>query len=293
MDNSIAPLFVPGHIERRREKALRLGLESLLVDLEDAVPRAEKERARQGAIQMVRSAPEACHVRINPLRSEDETVLTCGLEDLAAVVIPGLAGVIAPKVDTAGDVLALDAALVVAERAAGMTVGRLPLGALIESARGVVNVQEIATAGISRPLRLMFGLADLNADLGIDSSRDEQEGAAARAWIALVSRAARLQRPLDCGYFDVSDPDGLRASTLRGKALGYGGKGAIHPEQVATILEVYRPSEAAVINAHRIVDAAAAHSGQGDGAFLLDGRMIDRPVVLRAVEILDLARKTE
>lgn len=292
MDNSIAPLFLPAHIERRREKALQLGYECLLLDLEDAVPPAEKERARQGAAQMLRSAPDACHVRINPLRADGAQVSGCGFEDLAAVVSAELAGVIAPKVDSADDVQDLDAAIAAAERAAGLPVGRVPLGALIESARGVVNLSQIATATIARPLRLLFGLADLNADLGIDTTRDEQEGAVARAWIPLVSRAARLQRPLDCGFFDLSDPQGLRASALRGKALGYAGKGAIHPDQVAVILEAYRPPPETVARAQRIVEAAEAHASQGDGAFVLDGHMIDRPIILGAQEVLDLARRT-
>jgi citrate lyase beta subunit len=289
MNNTIAPLFVPGHMARLREKALALDLSALLVDLEDAVPGAEKEAARRGALELLRARPGACHVRINPLQVERGFGMSCGREDLAAVVQPGVAGIVAPKIDSAEALRAVDAALRQAELAAGLPVDSVRLGATVETALGCVNVADIARAGLRRPLQLMFGLGDLTTDLGVEWTRDETEAAVPRALIALASKAAKLAKPFDTVFTDVADEAGLRASTLRGKALGYGGKAAIHPKQVAAILDVYWPTETERAWSARVVEAAAERAERGEGAFLLEGRMIDDPIVARARELLAFA----
>lgn len=291
MNNSIAPLFVPGHVARLREKAASLGCSSLLVDIEDAVPGAEKEAARRGAVELMLERPGVCQVRINPLQMARGFGMGCGREDLAAVVRPGLAGIVAPKVDTVDALRAFDAALADAERDAGLPPGRIPLCATIETALGSVNVLDIARAGLSRPVRLSFGMGDLTTDLGIEWTRDEAEGSMPRAMIALASRAAGLARPVDTVFTDAADVEGLRASAQRGKALGYGSKAAIHPGQIAVILDVYRPTQAEQTWALRVVEAAAERSERGEGAFLLDGRMIDDPIVVRARDVLSLAQQ--
>jgi citrate lyase beta subunit len=291
MHNAIAPLFIPGHMARLREKALTLGLTALLIDLEDAVPGAEKAAAREGALEMLRRAPGACRVRINPLQVARGFGTGCGREDLAAVVRPGLAGIVAPKIDTAQALLEVDAALAEAERAAGLAPHSVPLGATVETALGSLNVLEIARAGLQRPLQLMFGMGDLTTDLGVEWTREEAEGAVPRAMIALAAKAAKLPKPFDTVFTNVADEEGLRASTRRGKSLGYGGKAAIHPKQVAAILEEYRPTEAEQAWAKRVVEAAAERAGRGESAFLLEGRMIDDPIVARAQDLLALARQ--
>ena len=293
MNNAIAPLFVPGHMARMREKALTLGLSAFLVDLEDAVPGAEKEAARRGALELLRQRPGACQVRINPLQVARGFGTGCGREDLSAIVRPGIAGVVAPKIDSAQALCDVDAALVRAELASGLPAHSVPLGVTVETALGSMNVLEIARTGLQRPMRLLFGMGDLTTDLGVDWTRDEAEGAVPRAMIALAARAAKLAPPFDTVFTDVDDEPGLRASTLRGKSLGYGGKAAIHPKQVAVILDVYRPSAAEQSWSRRVVEAAAERSGCGEGAFLLEGRMIDDPIVARARDVLELARQFE
>ncbi|VTU27320.1 Citrate lyase subunit beta [Variovorax sp. PBS-H4] len=289
MQNAIAPLFVPGHKERLRDKALTLGLTALLVDLEDAVPGAEKEAARRGARALLAQAPGVCQVRINPLQIARGFGTGCGREDLAAVVRSGIAGIVAPKIDTVDALRAVDAALVEAERSAGLAAHSVPLGVTIETALGSANVHGIAGARLTRPMRLLFGMGDLTTDLGVDWTRGEEEGALPRAMIALASRAAMLAKPFDTVFTDVADDEGLRASTRRGKSLGYGGKAAIHPKQVAAILAVYRPSQAEQAWARRVVEAATERAGRGDGAFLLENRMIDDPIVARAQDLLAFA----
>ena len=291
MNNALAPLFVPGHMARLRDKALTLGLSALLIDLEDAVPGAEKEAARHGALDLLRQLPGGCHIRINPLAVARGFGIGCGREDLAAVVRPGLVSIVAPKIDTADALREVDAELAAAERTAGLEKGSVALGVTIETALGSMNVMDIARAELQRPVRLLFGMGDLTTDLGVTWTREEAEAAVPRAMVALAARAAKLVKPLDTVFTDVADDEGLRASTLRGKSLGYGGKAAIHPKQIAVILDVYRPTEAEQIWSRRVVEAAQERTARGEGAFLLEGRMIDDPIVARAQEVLELAAR--
>jgi citrate lyase beta subunit len=283
----VAPLFVPAHVARLREKAETLGV-PLVLDLEDAVPAAEKETARHGAAELVGRLPGRCTVRINPVAVSRDFGVAAAADDLAAVVRPGLAGVVAPKIDDVETLHRVDDHLTGAERRAGVAEGSVPLGAVIETAKGVVDLPLVARAGaaLARPFGLSFGAGDLTTDLGIEWGPDESVFDTARASLPIASRAAGLGRPRDTVFADVADVAGLRASAARGKALGYAGKAAIHPSQIDVIREVYRPTARQLSWAREVVDAAVRHAADGAGAFLLDGRMIDDPVVARARELL-------
>lgn len=291
MPMSVAPLFVPGHMRRLRDKAVELDIETVLIDLEDAVPGTEKGAARAGAVELIRLLPGRCHVRVNPLVVTKSFGSDCGAEDLAAVVSSGIGGLIAPKIETADALRHIDEAIRAAERAASVAPGTIELGVTIETALGVVNLVEISRAELKRPMRLSFGMGDFTTDIGIEWTRDEVECAVPRAWVPIVSRAAGLGRPRDSVFVDVADEQGLRESALRGKRLGYGGKSAIHPKQIAVIKEVYRPTDGEVAWARRVVAAAAERAALGEGAFLLDGKMIDDPIVVRAREVIDQASR--
>jgi len=288
MVSSVAPLFVPGHMARMRAKAPTLGT-TIIVDLEDSVPAADKEAARDGAVELVEAMPGACTVRINPLVLARGFGMAAGHDDLAIVVRPGLGGLVTPKVDSREALLAVDDAIRRAESAAGLDEASVALSITIETALGVANLAEIAHTGLDRPMRLSFGMGDFTTDLGIEWTREETECDVPRALVPIVSRAAGLRRPGDSVVTDVNDEDGLRASALRGKRLGYAGKSAIHPRQIAIIQQVYAPSAAELDWAHRVVETAAERMAEGQGAFLLDGRMIDDPIVARAREVLDTA----
>ncbi|ALE72610.1 hypothetical protein AD006_12550 [Pseudonocardia sp. EC080610-09] len=283
----VVSLFVPAHVARLREKAEALGV-PLVLDLEDAVPAAEKETARHAAAELVGRLPGRCTVRINPVAVSRAFGVAAAADDLAAVVRPGLAGVVAPKIDDVETLHRVDDHLTGAERRAGVAEGSVPLGAVIETAKGVVDLPLVARAGaaLARPFGLSFGAGDLTTDLGIDWGPDESVFDTPRALLPIASRAAGLGRPRDTVFADVADVAGLRASAARGKALGYGGKAAIHPAQIDVIREVYRPTARQLGWARDVVDAAARHASDGAGAFLLDGRMIDDPVVARARELL-------
>ena len=287
MTRPIAPLFVPGYSARRLEKALELGLRAILVDLEDSVPLGEKALARDGAAAVVEAAPGVCSVRINPLSVEGGRTTACGEADIVSVMGPGLAGLVYPKIETAEELVRLDAVIGAAEIDAGLALNSVRLSVTIETALGLVNANAIARAGLKRPLSFGFGMADFTADLGIEWTRDEDETLAARSMLPIISRAAGLEKPGDSVFVNVEDDEGLRASALRGKRLGYGGKAAIHPRQIPIIHDAYKPTEAEVGQAQKILDAAAQFAAEGQGAFLLEGRMVDEPIVARARDLLD------
>ena len=285
----VAPLFVPANVGRLREKALTLDVDTVLLDLEDAVLPNHKGVARDGAVAFLAARPGRDFVRINPLSVGKGPGVPCGEPDLAAVMAKTPRGVIAPKIETAAAVRAVEGRITELERAIGTTVGQTELWITIETALGVANLTEIARCDVARPVRLVFGMGDYTADLGIAWSRDEAECDVPRALVPIAARAAGLPRPLDSVFVATDDQDGLRASAMRGKRLGYGGKIAIHPRQLPVILDVYRPTPDEIAWARKVTDAAAERCQDGVGAFLLDGRMIDEPIVANARDVLEYA----
>ncbi len=289
----VAPLFVPAHLSRLRDKALALDIGTVLLDLEDAVLPGHKDAARDGAVAFLAARPGRDFVRINPLSVSRGAGVPCGEADLAAVLALAPRGIIAPKIETAAAVRAVEVRLTYLERATGITAGQTELWTTIETALGVVNLTEIARGEASRPVRLVFGMGDYTTDLGIAWSRDETECEVPRSLVPIVARAADLPRPLDSVFIATDDDDGLRASALRGKRLGYGGKIAIHPRQVPVILGAYRPTPAEVAWARKVAVAEVEQRDKGVGAFLLDGRMIDEPIAANARDVLVRASQFE
>ncbi|HXJ78938.1 MAG TPA: CoA ester lyase [Candidatus Methylomirabilis sp.] len=286
-------LFVPAHVEKMLDKALGLSLDATILDLEDAVPPGQKAAARDGARAYVERRPGHAFVRINPLTSRAPFTTACGAEDLAAVVMPGLRGVVFPKVEMVEDLEAVDAAMAVAERRARLIEGGVELYSIIETASGVLDARAIARARMRRPHRLCFGAGDFTRDIGVEWSREERESFTARSMIVLASRAAGLPAPIDSVFVDFNDPEGLRASTRVAKQLGFRGKLVIHPSQVAIVNDVFTPTAEEVAWARRVVDGLATAEREGLGAFVVDGRMVDYPIVERARDILGVWRDIE
>lgn len=256
-------LFVPGTRPDRFAKASGAGADVMIIDLEDAVPAAGKDEAREQAARWV--AEQRAVVRINTLASDE------GRRDVAA--LRGLAGLAAVVVPKAEDPEALDAL--------GHDLGGVPLVALVESAAGVLVAPGIAaTPAISR---LAFGNLDFAADCGLTvSAPEEPELAYARSALVVASRAAGLAGPVDGVTVDPRDLEGLAAATRRAAAQGFAGKLCIHPAQVPVAASHLAPTLEQVAWAARVVDAAS----RNEGAFLLDGEMVDPPVVLRARAVL-------
>jgi citrate lyase beta subunit len=286
-------LFVPAHVKKMLDKALELSLDAAILDLEDAVPPAQKTAARDGAREYVGQRPGQAFVRINPLSTRAPFTIACGAEDLAAVVTGGLRGVVFPKVETVQDLLAVDETILKAERRAGLTEGQIELYSIVETARGVLEAPAIARAELRRPHRLCFGAGDFTRDIGVEWSREERESFTARSLIVLASRAAGLPAPIDSVFVDLSDPDGLAASTREAKQLGFRGKLVIHPSQVSIVNAVFTPTVEEVGWARRVIEALAAAEREGLGAFVVDGRMVDYPIVERARDILSVWKDIE
>ena len=260
-------LFVPATRSDRIEKAFAAGPDAVILDFEDAVAPAAKVSAREAAARGVPRA-DSLFIRVNGPDTEWFE------EDLQLAAALGVFGIVVPKTETpdqmryVGSRLSADAIL-------------LPL---IETARGYANASAIcAVSGVQR---LIFGSIDFQLDLGITGDRDEL--LYFRSRLTLASRLAGLQPPVDGVTVDIDDIDRVREDTLYAKKLGFGGKLCIHPKQIAPVNACFSPSADEVAWAKRIVDAAGAANG---GAVQVDGKMVDRPVLVKAQEILREAER--
>ena len=263
-------LFFPATRPERYAKALDSGADAVCMDLEDAVAFDDKDQARTEATALlVAREPHRATtvVRVNGAKT------TLGPLDIDALVGTGAApdAIMLPKVDSADDVLGVEATL----SAGGLGVPLIPV---IETALGLAAVETIATCSPSIAA-ILFGGVDLSLELGSTMGWDELLYARSR-----VVHAAALGGidSIDMPVLDGSSPDTLEAETVAVRRLGFTGKAAIHPSQVAVIQERFSPSEEEIAEARRVIQASQSESG----VFLLDGAMVDRPVLERARRIL-------
>jgi citrate lyase subunit beta/citryl-CoA lyase len=259
-------LFVPGDRPERYAKALASGADAVIVDLEDAVAAGAKDGARAALAAWLDGGGSGIAVRINDAASAAFD------DDLRLVARAGVAAVVVPKAERAEDLARV--------RAAAPSVALLPL---IETAAGIARAREIARApGVQR---LAFGSIDLQLDLGIEGDGDEL--LAFRSELVLASRLAALDAPVDGVSTAIDDAAALDADTRRARRLGFGAKLCIHPRQIAAVHAAFAPSADELAWAERVV---AATQRAGGGAVAVDGRMVDRPVLLRAQALLSRAR---
>jgi crotonobetainyl-CoA:carnitine CoA-transferase CaiB-like acyl-CoA transferase/citrate lyase beta subunit len=245
--------------------------------------------ARGPSQALARESRAQLWVRVNP----GATGLL--IDDLEAVVVPGLDGIVLPKSESAADVAALDALLGALERGRGLKPGSVRLIATIETAAGLGRVDEIA-ASSTRIVCLGFGAGDFSLDLGLDWPPEGGLGhtlLTAKAELVLASRRNGLGAPHDGVFPDFRAPDQLRAEAQAARALGFAGKHAIHPDQVTVINEVFEPTAAQVAEAEAVIDAYAAGVREGRGGVHIDGRFIDAPVAERARRVLAASRDGE
>lgn len=279
-------LFAPGDHARRAEKALSLGADAAILDLEDAVALSAKVSARQAvraALLLPRTA--RAYVRVNAF----DTPFCFG--DIDAVVGPGLDGVFLPKLEEASQLVAVDWMIGALERDRGLPAGAIDLVPIIETARGHAALPALAGSGIARMRRMAFGAADYTLDLGITWTREEAELTPVRSGLVLASRAAGLEAPIDTVWADLRDGDGFAASCARGQGLGFQGRMCIHPDQVPVANAAYSPSPAAVAWAHKVADAFAEAEARGLASIQVDGRFVDYPIVDRARRLLAVAAR--
>jgi citrate lyase subunit beta/citryl-CoA lyase len=284
-------MFVPAHRERMVERALGLGefgasgLDLAILDLEDGVPPAAKDEARRrvGEVLARASRDGAGPIRFARIRNapSDE-----GAGDLEAVVRPGLAGIMAPKVRRPDEVEWIAQRLDALEQSAKIRRGSVRIIPSIESAAALIEAPRIAMAS-DRVVGLAFGSEDFALDLGLPTKR---EGEAADLLYArsatVVAAVSGGKLAFDGIWPDINDAAGLRTDALRARRLGFAGKTLIHPDQIAVVNEVFSPTAAEVEEARRVVHAFDEAVARGEGAVALDGRMLDAPVVDRARRVL-------
>ncbi len=280
-----ALLYMPGDDMHKIQKAITLGVDTICMDIEDGVALNRKAEARATILQALRTLDFGRSekiVRINPVGSGLEE------EDLKAVLPGRPEGILIPKVNHAQQVRWVSDQLSEAELAKGWPAGGIVLLALIETAQGVVNLKEIAGAD-TRLQGLVFGAEDLAGDMGLVRSPDGWEVFYARSAVAVHAAAFGLQA-IDVVFMDLHDPEGLRRESIQGAQMGYTGQQAIHPNQVSPAQEAFTPSDEAIASALRVIEAARQNQEGGRGAFALDGKMVDAPVVKAAEWVLTRAR---
>jgi citrate lyase subunit beta/citryl-CoA lyase len=275
-------LYVPGSEPKYFINAALHGSDGVILDIEDSVHASEKDAARV----LVRNALRALEfrgcermVRINPI--------PCGLEDLDEIVPESPDLILIPKVESPQQVIEVDRRIAEIKADYGITrpVWLMPI---VESALGIENAFSIATAS-PQIVALTIGLEDYTADLGVVKTTAGNESIYARQLVINAARAADVQA-IDSVFGDVGDLEGLRAWALNSRAFGFEGMGCVHPMQIPVIHEAFAPSTAEIERARKIVAAYDEAQEKGLGVVSLGSKMIDPPVVKRAVKVMAHAK---
>jgi citrate lyase beta subunit len=290
-----ALLFIPGDSEKKIAKGLTLDVDAVILDLEDSVVPSNKAEAREIVRRALVSKQFPSQrterlVRVNAARTggDPPDPLAAQARDITATIQGRPDGYVLPKVESAQEVEQVARLLLAQEETLGFEVGRIQILALIETARGVVNLREIAAAH-DRLTALIFGAEDLAADLGAIRSTEGAEVQYGRSAVVLHAAAFGLQA-IDTPYVALDDLAGLRTEARNAMRMGFTGKLAIHPAQIAPIVEAFTPSDEEVAAAQRLIDAVRVHWSRGAGVFVYEGKMVDMPMIRAAERILARAR---
>lgn len=273
-------LFAPGDNERLLAKVWNAGADAVVLDLEDAVADDCKSAARELTARALRDRPANpvdAWVRINDLADE------IWREDIRALPAAALAGVRVPKAESRRQLDMLDEELARAEERAGLESGHLRVTCTIESAVGLLDARRLAAH--PRVSHLAFGEADFVADIGAEVGEDSRSTLYARSQLVVAARAAGIAAPIAPVHTHLDDAEGLRRSTREARQLGFFGRSAIHPKQIATIHDVFTPG---VDEVRKARDVVRAYQEAGGGAATSDGQFIDAAVVRRATHVLNL-----
>jgi citrate lyase subunit beta/citryl-CoA lyase len=276
-------LYLPGNEPKYFVNAALHGPDAIILDLEDSVPATEKDAARilvRNALESVDFNGRERMVRINQL--------PLGLADIQEVIAAHPDLILIPKVESPEQVQEVERAI---EEAGHSQVGQehpIWLMPILESALGIENAFAIATAS-PRIAALTIGLEDYTADIGVAKTRDGAESLYARQRLVNAAHAARIQA-IDSVYGDIGDHAGLLAWGKRARALGFEGMGCVHPLQIPIIHEAFAPTADEITKAERIVDAFEDAQAKGLGVVSLGAKMIDPPVVQRALKLIERAR---
>jgi citrate lyase beta subunit len=272
---------VPGSDWAKLEKAAGLALDCACLDLEDGVAPERKEEARANIVRALGEldfGDTERLVRINEAGSGQADA------DLDAILPARPDGIVLPKVSNPDQVRAVSQKIAVSEQAQNLPLDSIALLVQIESALGLVNLKEIAGAD-ERLDALIFGAEDYAADLGARRTPEAMEVFTARSLVAAHAAAFGLAA-IDMIWADFKDKAGLERLAGQGADLGYSGIQIIHPDQIEPAQRAFTPNEAEVAAAQRVVGAYETSLVEGRGAFALDGRMVDMPMVKAAQRVL-------
>jgi citrate lyase subunit beta/citryl-CoA lyase len=277
-------LYVPGNNAAMVQQAGVYGADCVLLDLEDAIAPSEKDAARallKYSIPTVNFYGAEVVVRVNHLDTP------FGFDDLKEIVPIQPDALRLPKIETADDVLRVVQMVEKIEERHNLPHDHLKFQAMIETAIGVENALEIARSS-PRVQAITIGGQDLAADMGIVLDKGGQGLDYASKRIVMAAKAARIDA-MDTVFVDVDDEEGLRKATRYAKEIGFSGKAAINPRQIEVINDVFTPSEEEIEKAIDIITAYKRHKAKGIGVFAIHGKMVDAPIVTRALQLLELA----
>jgi citrate lyase beta subunit len=278
-------MYVPGSEQHKLEKAASLGIDGVILDLEDGVAFNRKDEARgiiRQALESINYGRTERLVRINPVSSGRAEA------DLQAVLPGRPDGVVIPKADSAQIVHTVDEIITRTEKEQGWKEGGIALALLIETAIAFIHLAEICQAS-RRTQVLIFGAEDLCADTGIIRTVEARELLYARSALVMNAAAFGLQA-IDMVQIHYRDIDLLEKECQEALELGFSGKTVVHPSQIETVQRIFTPDENQVSYARRVVEGARDAQIAGSGVFTLDGKLVDLPVVKRAESILARAR---
>ncbi len=282
-------LFVPGNRPDWIDKAPKYGPDALILDLEDAVPNAEKVDARKtvrAGIERLREREVPIVVRVNGVN----TGLTA--EDVEAIVTKGLVAVAIPKLEHIEEILKVDAWIEFFERKAGLALGTVEIMALPETARGIMNIYQLATA-CTRVGNIVGGVGarsgDVTKAIGYKWTRPGLETLYMASHMLLAARAAGIEYPLAAGSLEVGDTELVRAQLQRAREVGFRGALLIHPSAVPIANEIFAPSQEEIEWNKGVLRAMAEAEQAGRAAVTYDGMMIDYAHVRNALDLLHQA----
>lgn len=280
-------LFVPGNRPDRVDKAVNTRADAIIIDLEDAVHPAEKEKTRHIIRDKIKEHQgRKIIVRINALNTQ----FVHG--DLEEVVVENLSGIMLPKVERASHIQEINTLLLDMEKRNKLEPGSITIIPLIESALAVENIFQIVSERTDpeRLFTVAFGAADFTLDLGIKITKSGEELSYPRSRIAVACCAAGIQPPIDTPFMiDLKDLDALKKDTKRARQLGFGGKLCIHPSQVEICNRLFSPAKEEIEYAKKVIQAFEEAEAGGIAAIQIEGKFIDYPVVEQSRCILKLA----
>jgi len=285
MHSRRALLYMPGDDRRKIEKSTTLGVDSICMDMEDGVAANKKAEARAVIAEAMKELDfgksERC-IRINQIGS--------GLEkrDLVAALATNPDTIVVPKIETAEQVKWVSEHIETYELSSKLNIGSVRLLIGVETAKGILNLKEIAEAD-KRLEAIIFGGEDFAASVSAVRTKDATELLYARQAVVTACAANDLQA-IDIVFIDFKDSDGLRTEAEQGAGFGFSGKQIIHPNQVAPVQEAFTPSDDAIKYAKRIVESFESSQKEGRGAYALDGKMIDMPLLKNAQKVLERAQ---